>query len=138
MTQQQQNSGSPNEALNILIIDDMKSLLTILESGLKRHGHQVFSALSGPEGLRIFDEHPIDVIICDLGMIDMNGWEVSVAVNERCKQRESPRPGFILLTGWGDEQEHEEQRRNYHVDRVIAKPVDITQLTDIIYEVYRH
>ena len=87
--------------LNILVIDDMAIIVMNLEGILTKHQQTVFSATSGEEALQIFRNNKIDMVICDLGMPGMNGWEVGKAIRANCRERGLPKTPFILLTGWG-------------------------------------
>jgi CheY-like chemotaxis protein len=123
-----------SQKLIILLIDDMKSLALLLQAGLQQRGHTVFAAFSGREGIEIFEKELPDVIICDMGMEEMNGLEVSQAMGEICEQKEIPTRPFILLTGWGAAMA-EEALSHTGVDRVIAKPVEVAALAQMVQEV---
>jgi len=60
----------------ILVIDDDPSVTSLLKRGLSYEGFQVETAGSGPEGLTIAREHPSDMVILDIMMPDLNGFEV--------------------------------------------------------------
>lgn len=51
--------------LTILIIDDLEILVDALKEGLMAAGYNVLSALSGHEGLRLFKENHVDIVLCD-------------------------------------------------------------------------
>lgn len=59
----------------ILIIDDDKALSQSLEIGLTRQGARVLTAGNGQTGLQKFYEHQPDLVILDLRMPEMDGWE---------------------------------------------------------------
>ena len=118
----------------ILLIDDMKSLALLLQAGLQQRGHTVFVAFSGEDGIEIFDREELDVVVCDMGMEEMNGLEVSRAVREICGKKGIPRSPFILLTGWGAALDRD-AISDAGVDRVIAKPVEVPTLEEIAREV---
>jgi FixJ family two-component response regulator len=59
----------------------------------------------------------VDVVISDLGMPDMTGWEVATAIQERW-----PRLPVGLITGWGETEITAEERGR--VNFVISKPFD--------------
>ena len=120
--------------LRILLIDDMKSLALLLQAGLQQRGHTVFTAFSGKDGIELFDKEELDVVVSDMGMEEMNGLDVSRAVREICEKKGIPKSPFILLTGWGAAMDDEELS-NGGVDRVIAKPVEVSTLAEIVYEV---
>ncbi len=120
--------------MSILVIDDVKPVTELLRTGLQRRGHLMSTATSGEEGLRILEETKIDLIICDLAMPGMNGWQVGRRVAELCEERGMPKPPFILLTGWGDQAKEAEKIADSGVDAVVEKPVDIPGLVQVIKE----
>jgi DNA-binding response OmpR family regulator len=70
------------ENRRILVIDDDPDLLTMLERILSSAGAQVISAIDGPEGLRQFFDHRPDLILLDLMMPGMDGWEVCQRIRQ--------------------------------------------------------
>ena len=68
--------------LTILVIEDELHIAALLERIFARAGHRVFKTLSGEEGLAVFHKESVDLVICDLGMPGMNGWDVGKAI--RC------------------------------------------------------
>lgn len=125
----------PQEGLKILVVDDMKDVANMLEDGLSELGHEVFTALSGRKALDIFERTPVDVIVCDLGMPEMDGWEVGEAIKKMCAEKGQPRTPFILLTGWGQQAEVEAKIAASGVDRVVQKPISLSQLTETLKQV---
>ncbi|MBI5251947.1 MAG: response regulator [Desulfomonile tiedjei] len=123
--------------LSILFIDDMKPLVTIMENGLEKLGHRVFSALSGREGLEIFRSNPVDVVLCDLGMEGMDGWEVGEAIRKACEEKGVPKTPFILLTGWGYDQGYQERLVDSGVDAILEKPIEIEKLIEVLGSVVK-
>ncbi len=65
-----------SEARTILVIDDEADLRSLLELTLSGHGYRVVTAASGKEGLIRAQEDPPDVILLDIMMEEMDGWEV--------------------------------------------------------------
>jgi CheY-like chemotaxis protein/anti-sigma regulatory factor (Ser/Thr protein kinase) len=124
-----------NASLNILVVDDMTHILGMLRDGLKESGHEVLTALSGPEALEIYDKQPVDVVICDLGMPRMNGWQVAKAIKTRCEERGVPKTPFILLTGWGHQIDEERKIAENGVEEVMRKPVSLTRVEEVIQQV---
>jgi DNA-binding response OmpR family regulator len=66
----------------ILIIDDDLDMLTMLTRILAGTGAQVFTAVDGPEGLRKFFDHRPDLVLLDLMMPEMDGWEVCQRIRQ--------------------------------------------------------
>lgn len=123
---------SPRKPLNILVVDDMEMLLDLLHEGLSEFGHRVYTASSGQQALELFKENKIDIVISDLGMPNISGWEVGKEIKRMCETRGIPKVGFILLTGWGNQQEEEEKIIEAGVDEVVVKPVDLGNLLTVI------
>ena len=107
----------------ILVVEDEPSVRVITVRLLRRAGYVVLDAANGEEALAVFDPGAHDVVITDLGMPRMNGWEVA----ERIKAR-SPGTAVFILTGWGEGVSAHESMQ--FVDRVIAKPVSAEALLE--------
>jgi CheY-like chemotaxis protein len=122
----------PLNPLHILVIDDMEGTVRLLKSGLGKMGHVVFTALSGEQGLALLEDNPVDVVICDLGMPGMNGWQVGEAIKRRCAEGGMTKPKFIILTGWGGQSAEQERIAASGVDAVVEKPVDMAKLLDVV------
>jgi DNA-binding NtrC family response regulator len=80
----------------ILIIDDDTSLRRVLEFTLQEEGYAVVAAADGEQGLQIFDEQPPDLVITDLKMPGISGFQVLKEIRER-----SPRTPVMVLTAFG-------------------------------------
>jgi signal transduction histidine kinase/CheY-like chemotaxis protein len=120
----------PEQASRILLVDDDPRLLTVLSDTLQSYGHAVTTASKGEEAVQMFDPTLHDVVITDLGMPRMNGWEVA----ERVKAQ-SPETPVFLLTGWGESVAAHEGSQ--FVDRVVAKPVSAEALMEQLAELRR-
>jgi CheY-like chemotaxis protein len=121
----------------ILLVDDLESLIIILERGLIKQGHMVFSAKSGVEAIEFFNREQIDVVVCDLAMDGLDGWEVGKTIMEICKVRGIPRPPFILMTGWGGTIDHTDRLSSHGIDKVLEKPITIPDLERAILETWK-
>ncbi len=71
--------------MKILVIDDDPAMTDLLKMLLEPASSDVHTANSGPEGVRLVKVESPDVIILDLMMPDMNGWQVCSAVREFSK-----------------------------------------------------
>ena len=89
--------------LSILVIDDTPQITAWLEEGLTKRGQKVITASTGLAGLRAFSENPVDLVICDFSMPEMNGLDVAHTMMRICKERGVPQTPFILLSGGGIE-----------------------------------
>jgi CheY-like chemotaxis protein len=122
-------------SLKVLVIDDSITLLRVLQEGLEEFGHTIIGAQSGREALEILEDTPVDVVVCDLGMPDMNGWDVGKAVHDIFSQgRTRAKIPFILLTGWAARLTPEDSRPEAGVDAIMEKPVDLITLAKKVSE----
>jgi DNA-binding NtrC family response regulator len=67
----------------VLVIDDDPSLRRVLEYNLQEEGYEVFTAATGEDGLRVFDNHNPALVITDMKMPDMDGFRVMQGIKER-------------------------------------------------------
>lgn len=118
--------------LRILLIDDEALIAKALGLELTARGQTVFKARSGLEGLEIFEREPVDVVITDLGMPVINGWEVARRIAESCERRSVPKPLLLLLTGWGVRAAQDNRVAELGIDAVVPKPVTLQKLLKII------
>ncbi|MBI2372293.1 MAG: response regulator, partial [Deltaproteobacteria bacterium] len=110
----------------LLVIDDEVEVREVIADLLQAHGHAVQLAKSGMEGLERFERERYDLVITDLGMPEMTGWEVAKRVKAR-----SPATPVVLITGWGM-QLSEEQVQAGGVDFLLSKPFNVEQILRII------
>jgi CheY-like chemotaxis protein len=114
--------------LRVLVIDDQEPIVTMMEQLFTRKGHFVLKAMSGPEGLELFERDPVDVVISDLSMPSMTGWQVGQAIKGLCENRGIPKPLFVILTGWGKQSDHIDKNAEFGIDAIVEKPVNFEQL----------
>jgi len=108
----------------ILIIDDEPPIVQLLQEALATEGHVVEVAVSGAEGVRKAVETRFDLVLSDLSMPDMTGWEVARRIGEGA----SGTP-VVLVTGWGGSLTDEEIRDG-GVAAVVQKPFEILELLE--------
>jgi CheY-like chemotaxis protein len=123
-----------NVRARILVIDDQHRLVDLMEKALKGYGQTVLKGFSGKEGLKIFQKNPVDVVVCDLAMPVVNGWQVGKAIKSICEKKGITKTPFILLTGWGGQLEEREKIARCGVDRVLEKPIKYGLLFDAIQD----
>jgi sigma-B regulation protein RsbU (phosphoserine phosphatase) len=81
---------------NVLAVDDSKALLSILRDVLTRGGHQVFLAHSGEEALDLLDQVHIDLVVADLILPAMHGYELCRRIKDL--NPKSPIPVLLLTS----------------------------------------
>src|SRR5437870_12822028 len=113
----------------IMVVDDDSDTLGILARCLRREGFTAIEACSGAECLRLAKDYPVDVILLDLMMPEMDGFAVCRALKENPGTAEIP---IILLTA-RDDVDARAEGIQLGVSDFLAKPVFRRQLTDRIH-----
>jgi signal transduction histidine kinase/CheY-like chemotaxis protein len=107
---------APVPRLRVLVVDDEEAVLEVLGDMLIALGMDVTRALGGPEGVEAVRASYFDVVFTDLGMPEVNGWDLATEVKSR-----RPDTAVVLATGWGFQLE-EDAAASRGVDLVMAKP----------------
>ena len=108
--------GKSSRKGRILVIDDEREVGDVLQDALTRDGHQVVYCTDGESGIACVEKEAFDLVITDLGMPGISGWEVARIVKQ-------VRPGtpVAMVTGWGDRIDPVDAEGR-GVDYVVAKP----------------
>ena len=114
----------------ILVVDDDTGLLTLLQLGLEREGFTVVTADNGKDGLRRAYKIRPDVVILDIAMPGMDGWQVCQRLRNMC---DTP---IIMLTARSD-QKDVLKGFSLGVDDYLTKPCSFEELKARIYTVLR-
>ena len=107
----------------ILLVDNDPQVLSILGEMLKDSGHHVLPVPSGPEALRVFVPSGFDLVITNVGMPEMSGWDVA----DRLRARD-PNVPVIFITGWGLQEEDQARCRRLGISALLFKPVPPQEL----------
>ena len=118
------------EAANyhILVVDDVKEISDLLYVFLTRQGYNVDSVQSGDEAIKKLEKECYDLVICDLGMPQVSGWDV-IKVADSLENK----PKIGLITGWADMLDSL-NKDDMGVDFIVSKPIKYKQLSTIIKE----
>jgi CheY-like chemotaxis protein len=115
-------------AARILVIDDEEYVRSVLSRVLSQVNHRVTVAKDGGEGLELLRKQEFDIVLTDLGMPGMSGWEVCRAIKEI-----RPRIPVGMITGWGMELDQKEKAES-GLDFIISKPFDFNQILKVVDE----
>jgi PAS domain S-box-containing protein len=107
----------------ILLVDNDPQVLSILGEMLKDAGHHVLPVPSGPEALRVFVPSGFDLVITNVGMPQMSGWDVAEQLRAR-----DPNVPVIFITGWGLQEEDQARCRRLGISALLFKPVPPPEL----------
>jgi len=120
-----------NKHLRVLVIEDNRDLAEITCQLIEFLGHKSEYAITGNEGLsRIKELHP-DVIICDIGLPDINGYEVADKIRNELGLKDI---FLIVFSGYAREEDIE-MAMKAGFNRHLAKPVDISTLQRVLNDV---
>ena len=103
---------------NVLYIDDEEVNLRVFKSAFRRD-YNIYTALSGEEGLQIVEEEDLQLIVTDERMPKMNGCEFLKRVYQKIP---SIPPNRIILSGFSKTQDIEEAKEKYCLYMFISKP----------------
>ena len=114
------DQGQRGPGLRVLVVDDdadTAATIAVLV-GMSMHKAQVVS--DGPAALQAAEADPPDVVLLDIGLPGMDGWEVARQLR---KSKKGQRPLIIAITGRADETDREKSAE-VGIDLHLVKPVD--------------
>ena len=125
-TPRQESAASPSRL--VLIIEDNVDMGDTLAQVLELNGHRVRVARDGKSGIALALELQPDVIFCDIGLPDMDGYEVA---RELRKSGRLPSTRLVALSGYA---QHEDRNRSKEAgfDAHIAKPPTFEELNKVL------
>lgn len=131
-----QDPAPAKRSLSVLCIDDDEMILETLRDCLALFGHRVKVASGGRCGIETFHtailkSEPYDVVIIDLRMPDLDGYEVARQI-----KAESPDTPLIMMSGYGASKE-QAKLMCAPVDVVLNKPPRIHELNDLLLRMAR-
>jgi len=115
--------------LRVLVVDDEENICFILDEFLSEYGHKVKTVDNGADAINLIKFEDFDLVLCDLAMPDVSGYDVVEVLNSLEK---SPKIGII--TGWNEEFKPAEGQE-FKVDFVVRKPFDLSELVKHINDV---
>ncbi|MDB5762082.1 MAG: putative signal transduction histidine kinase [Herminiimonas sp.] len=118
----------PARHCRILLIEDSADSNDILNDLLTLEGHTIASAFDGTTGLAMAKENRYDVILCDIGLPGMDGYEV---VRQLRHHSLKPVPCLIAITGY-DQPENRTRATEVGFDHYLVKPVASDVLLNLI------
>lgn len=110
--------------MKVVIVDDTRTLLSLIQIYLMGWGLEFIEAHDGREGLRKIREHRPALVISDVKMPEMDGFELCAAVRADSALHDTP---FVLLTSFGDESSRAKGRL-VGASAFLTKPVAVADL----------
>jgi CheY-like chemotaxis protein len=122
------NSGRAHASFTVLVVDDNRDAADSMAALLEMRGHRVVVAYDGPSALDAARRDGPEVILLDIGLPGMDGYEVG----ERLRSLEQTRTSLIVaLTGYG-QAEDRQRSAQAHLDGHLVKPIDYQTLCAVI------
>src|SRR5262249_22319846 len=112
----------------VLVVDDNRDAADSLGQLLKVLGADVRVARDGAEALEAYGDYDPAVVLLDIGMPGMDGYEGARRIRARSP---GPRPTIVALTGWGQEKDRREAREA-GFDHHLVKPAEIGALKELL------
>lgn len=126
--QDSRNRRMHNTTRKILVVDDNRDAATALNMLLQSFGHTTATAYDGAQAVHVAEEFRPDIVLMDLGMPHMDGYEAARRIRENNWGQVMV---LVALSGWGQEDDRRKAREagfNHH----FTKPVDIDVVLSLL------
>ena len=123
--------GATHAGLRVLVVDDNVDAADGLAAALRLNGHEVWAAYDGPGTLAIAQTFRPQVVLLDLGLPGMDGYEVARQLREKPEMK---RTYLVAVTGWGQSTDRQKSKET-GFDRHLVKPVNVSLLAQLLAEV---
>jgi len=110
---------------HILLVEDDESILEMVEKYLRMEGFAITSASNGEEAVQHYLRTSFDLIILDIMMPKLDGWEILQSLRLNEKTRHIP---IIVCSAWGES----EFARSLGADYFLKKPITQKELLDVL------
>ena len=108
----------------VVVVDDQDMIREVLVETLQLSGYEAFQGCNGDEGLRLVEEHSPELVITDIRMPGMDGFEFSRRIRETSEAR------ILMLSGL-DEQQHECDSTGL-IDAFMTKPIMLQEFLSVV------
>lgn len=130
MADDQANRES-TRTLDILVVDDEELILSLVEEILKGQGHTVRTALSGEQALEVLAERPTELVITDIRMPGMDGFDLGMRIRQSF-----PGIRIALITGYFSEHS-QGSADEIGIKEIVKKPFKSFELIEMVDRVAR-
>jgi CheY-like chemotaxis protein len=114
--------------MSVLVVDDVHDVTEMIALFLKHAGYEVLTADSAPKALQLAESRSFDLVISDIGMPEMNGYELAGALRNLAAYQNIP---IIAVTGYT---EYDDRGRSMKAgfNAHLTKPIDPADLLNLI------
>lgn len=117
-----------NTAFNILLVEDTKAVVMLLQDYLTLHGYHIITANNGYDGINQLSQIQPDLIFMDVMMPEMDGFETTRRMREKLELDEIPIIGLTALAMPGDRERCIEAGMNDY----LSKPIKLQELLQVV------
>ena len=117
--------------LSVLIVEDHLPSQYLLEQQISYLGHHAITANNGVEGLALWQEHEVDIILTDCNMPEMNGHDMTLAIR-RLETQMGLRPCTIIGLTASAQQEELERCLKHGMNHALTKPIGLAALNQLV------
>jgi YesN/AraC family two-component response regulator len=112
----------------VLVVEDDESMRTLLRRMLERTGFTVVTAINGRDGMKCFREHPVDIVITDMIMPEIDGVELIQALRGKW-------PEVRIIAISGIEYPYLRMALGCGAKATLRKPLEATRLVETVQRV---
>ncbi|RZI54639.1 MAG: response regulator [Pseudomonas sp.] len=123
-----QNGSTASKQLKVLVVDDNRDAADTLVTFLTMEGHDVRVAYGGQEAIQAFEAMAPQVVLLDIGMPEIDGYEVARHIRHSPEGRSLK---LVAMTGWG-QLEDKAKAHAAGFDQHMTKPVEPNELTILL------
>lgn len=117
---------------DILVVDDNRDAADTLAILLRHQGHNTMVGYDGREALDILEQQSADVVLLDISMPHMDGFETAKQIRNR---PDGSKIAIIALTGYGQSDDKKRTRQS-GFDGHLVKPVDLAELNELLNQIF--
>jgi len=123
-----ETAKQPAQTSRVLVVDDNMDSADMLVMLLQMFGHEAKAAYSGQSALETAVEYQPDVVLLDIGLPDMNGYEVARHLRQQPQTKDVR---LIAMTGYGQDSDRQRSQAA-GCEHHLVKPVDPQKLEDLL------
>jgi diguanylate cyclase (GGDEF)-like protein/PAS domain S-box-containing protein len=120
--------------MNLLIVDDNPTNLKLLHAQLEAEGHAALDAADGVEALRVLERKPVDAVISDILMPNMDGYKLCLEIRKSDRFKSLP---FIFYTSTYNSPQDRQLAQSVGADHYINKPAPVPVILEAVNEASR-
>ena len=115
---------------SVLVVEDTADIANLMTLALEMLGLEVLHASSAPKALELLENKRPDLIVTDIGLPGMSGWQFLASIKERCTAEQI---AVIVTTAFNDAEEHiADELQNMAIH--LGKPFQISELQRVVKE----